>query len=106
MPETMSAGRASRITWWMPSQEQSVGVPSTAYQRGLTSRSRSGRWIEIACDVALCSASGATTQTSPSGSIADARAFSPSDWKPSSFETRMPRSLAHRARHTNPTAFP
>ena len=51
--------------WWIPSQAQSVGVPSTAYQRGRTSRSRSGRWIEIACEDALCSTSGATTQTSP-----------------------------------------
>ena len=64
----------------MPSHEQSVGVPSTAYQRGRTSRRRSGRWIEIACEEALCSTSGATTQTSPSSSIAAASARMPSDW--------------------------
>ena len=64
----------------MPSQAQSVGVPSTAYQRGRTSRKRRGRWMEMACDEALCSTSGATTQTSPSSSIASTRALMPSDW--------------------------
>ena len=51
----------------------SVGVPSTAYQRGRSSKIRSGRWIEIACDDADCSRSGATTQTSsPSKAAASA----------------------------------
>src|SRR4030095_14301073 len=68
---------------------QSVGVPSTAYQRGRTSCRRIGRWIEIACEDALCSESGATTHTSPSPSIAVARAWIPSDMYPSSFETRI-----------------
>ena len=57
-----------------------MGVPSTANQRGRTSRRRSGRWIEMACDEALCSTSGATTQTSPSSSIAATSARRPSDW--------------------------
>ena len=63
----------------MAMYEQSVGVPSTAYQRSRTSRMRSGRWIEIACEDALCSASGATTHTSPSGDTASTSARSPSD---------------------------
>jgi hypothetical protein len=73
----------------MASQEQSVGVPSTAYQPGRTARKRSGRWIEIACEAALCSCSGATTTTSPSVSMAATSARSPSAVCPSSFETRI-----------------
>jgi hypothetical protein len=65
----------------------SVGVPSTAYQRGATSSSRSGRCSEIACDEADCSRSGATTQTSSPWN-ASARAFRPAALTPSSFESR------------------
>ena len=42
-----------------------MGVPSTAKHRGRISRIRSGRWIEIAWEAALCCDSGATTHTSP-----------------------------------------
>src|SRR5881628_475828 len=45
--------------------------------------------MEIACDEALCSASGAATHTSPRLSIAATRACRPSAMKPSSLETRM-----------------
>ncbi len=104
MPDTTRAGRLSRSTWWIPSHEQSVGVPSTAYQRGLTSRIRSGRWIEMACDDALCSVSGATTQTSPSSPIAPASALMPSDWWPSSFDTRIRGRSGDMNAHANPAS--
>src|SRR5437667_6137807 len=45
--------------------------------------------MEIACEEALCSASGAATHTSPRPSIASTRARRPSAMKPSSLETRM-----------------
>src|SRR5215813_153260 len=50
---------------------------------------RRGRWSEIACEAALCSDSGATTQTSPSGSMAAKRAWIPGAPWPSSLETRI-----------------
>ena len=80
IPDTMRCGRAAFITWLMATYEQSVGVPSTAYQRSRTWRMRSGRCSEIACEAALCSASGATTQISPSGVTASTSVLRPSDW--------------------------
>ena len=52
----------------MDRQVDAVGGSSVhANQRSRTLRMRSGRWSEMACDAALCSASGATTHTSPRG---------------------------------------
>ena len=48
----------------------STGVPSTTNTLGLTSRMRSGRWSEMAWELALCSASGAATHTSPRSATA------------------------------------
>ena len=49
-PEMTMSSRAPRSTRFIPMYTASVGVPSTAYQRGRSSTSRSGRWREIECD--------------------------------------------------------
>src|SRR6476469_1666793 len=86
MPLSTKSGR-SGISASMASMTQSVGVPSTCHLRSPRRTGRSG-WCSVSeCDVALCSRSGATTVTSPSGSAAAHRHSMPCARIPSSFVT-------------------
>src|SRR5436190_10413215 len=76
---------------------QSVGVPSTCQRRSARCTGRSG-WCSVSeWLVALCSRSGATTYTSPSGSAASARHSMPC--------ARMPSSLVIRNRMNDSLLF-
>ncbi len=88
MPDTTRSGIA-RSTLVMAMLTQSVGVPSTAYTRSEMVSSLSGLRSVSACPIALASAKGATTVTSPRVFIASASALMPSECTPSSFVTRI-----------------
>src|SRR6476646_1553970 len=97
MPLSTKSGR-SGISASMASMTQSVGVPSTCHLRSPRRTGRSG-WCNVReCDVALCSRSGATTVTSPSGSAAAHRHSMPCARIPSSFVTRRRISVGERRR--------
>src|SRR5215471_11944712 len=85
-PLSTKSGR-SGINASSESMTQSVGVPSTCQRRSPRFTGRSG-WCSVReWLVALCSRSGATTVTSPSGSAAVTRHSIPCAKMPSSFVT-------------------
>src|SRR4051812_30663539 len=87
MPLSTKSGRAS-ISASTASITQSVGVPSTCHRRSARWTGRTG-WCSVSeWLVALCSRSGATTLTSPSGSAASMRDSIPWARIPSSFVMR------------------
>ena len=91
IPDTIKCGRCG-IILLVPSKTQSVGVPLTAKKRGpnfFILLQRKGRFIVKEWLQALCSRSGATTQTSATGSKALANDSKPGDWIPSSLETKI-----------------
>src|SRR2546428_1280598 len=98
MPLATTSGRLSRRRWLTPTYTASVGVPSTANRRtapqGDSSSIRSGRCSEMLWLEALCSRSGATTVTSPSGISASASARRPAASTPASVLARMRTSAA------------
>src|SRR3954452_24490990 len=85
----MRSGGPSLSSDSTPRLTQSVGVPSTAYQRSSTFCMRSGRDRVRAWPVALCSRSGATTTTSARVDSALASSLIPSEKMPSSLVIRM-----------------
>src|SRR5271154_231931 len=81
---------------------QSVGVPSTEYRRGATSRMRSGRRVVKEWLAPLCSCSGATTHTSSDRSRAIVTStVMPGEAIPSSLEIK----IRHRSRSIGRSAM-